>query len=48
MRLETKTDGNGNEFEVPIDYRENEFLQGKFHKVRKKNTNFTPKKKKRK
>jgi hypothetical protein len=46
MRIETKTDGNGNEFEVPVDYHEN--IKGKFHKVRKKSTNFTPKKKKRK
>lgn len=41
--LETKFDGDGQPFEIPVYYP-----KGKFHKIRKKNTNFTPKKKKRK
>ena len=46
MNVETKFDGEGNQFEIPVDYREP--LPKGQKKIRKKNTNFTPKKKKRK
>lgn len=45
MQTETKFDGNGQEFEVPIRH---EPLPRGQKKVRKKPTNITPKKKKRK
>jgi len=46
MKTETKYDGNGQEFKVPIDNYEP--LPRGYRKIRKKITNFTPKKKKRK
>ena len=45
-RKTTKTDGDGNLMVVDDPKYLND--EGKFHKVRRKPTNFTPKKKKRK
>ena len=46
MQTETKYDGDGKPFEVPVEYPR--YGKGLFHKIRKKATNITPKKKKRK
>jgi len=45
MQTEIKYDGNGQPFKVPIQY---ESLERGHRKIRKKATNITPKKKKRK